>query len=105
MRKSENNMMFLEEGDKFQIEYFKTMPSKKYPDRMMGKILTKKAEEVFTSSAKIVKIIDELMKDTEVNLSEITFEVINAGKFNDKPVLSLRADNERVQLKIIKILF
>lgn len=103
---TDNGMNFLEKGDKFNVEYFKTMPAKKYPDRMVGKILTGDGLEVFTSSAKIIKVIDELRHDDDVtDLSKVTFEVYEAGRFNDRPVLSIKTDTAAIQKKINIILF
>lgn len=103
---TEKDMNFLEEGDVFSVEHFKSMPAKNYPDRMMGKILTVDGVEIFTSAAKIVKILDELTKDDDItDLSRIEFTVIKAGTFNEKPILSLATDNKAVQKKIRIILF
>lgn len=106
MFESEKGLKFLEEGDNFTVEYYKSSPSKNYPDRMMGKILTTEGEEVFTSAAKIVKVLDELTKDDDItDLSKYPFEVIKVGEFNGRPVLSLKADSAVINKKIKRILF
>lgn len=106
MFKSENGMSFLEEGDVFTVDYYKSSPSKNFPDRMIGKILTSEGDEVFTSAAKIVKVLDELNKDDDItDLSKHFFEVVKVGEFNSRAVLSLKSDNPVIQKKIKRILF
>ena len=106
MFKSENGMSFLEEGDVFTVDYYKSSPSKNYPDRMIGKILTTEGEEIFTSAAKIVKVLDELTKDDDISdLSKYALEVVKAGEFNGRAVLSLKSDNPLIKKKIKRILF
>ena len=48
---------FLKVGDKFSVETFKTLPSKKYNDRLNAKILTTTGEVKWTSAANIIKIL------------------------------------------------
>lgn len=106
MFETEKGLMFLEEGDNFTVEYYKSSPSKNYPDRMMGKILTADGVEVFTSAAKIVKVLDELTKDDDItDLSKYPFEVVKVGEFNGRAVLSLQSDSALINKKIKRILF
>ena len=106
MFKSENGMSFLEEGDVFTVDYYKSSPSKNFPDRMIGKILTSEGDEVFTSAAKIVKVLDELTKDDDIaDLAKYALEVVKAGEFNGRAVLYLKSDNPVIQKKIKRILF
>ena len=106
MIKNENGMAVLEAGDVFTVDCYKSAPSKKFPDKMNAKILTNTGDIIFTSAAKIVKVLDELNKDLEIaDLSNYTFEVVKAGEFNGHDILSLKCDNPVIQKKIKKILF
>lgn len=97
---------FLEAGDVFAVEHFKTFPSKFYPDRMNAKILTTDGDIVFTSAAKIIKILNMLSNDPEItDLSKYTFEVVQAGEYKGHPVLSIYSDDKLVREKIQKVFF
>lgn len=91
---------FLKVGDKFAVETFKTLASKKYPDRLNAKILTTAGEIKWTSAANIIKILSAIGESTGD-----VFEVIQTGEFNNRPVLSLRSDNAETQKKIVKATF
>lgn len=91
---------FLVIGDKFTVEEFKTVPSKKYPDRLNAKILCGDGSVKWTSAANIVKILTAVGAGTGDE-----FEVMQSGEFNDKPVLSLKSSNPETQKKIIKATF
>lgn len=104
MKVTENGMNFVEQNDQFTVAGFKTVTTKRFPDRLMGKILTADGEEIFTSAAKIVKVLSELTHKN-VDLTNVTFEVIKAGEYNNNPVLSLKTDNAAVQRQINIILF
>ena len=96
----------LKVGDVFAVDHFKTFPSKFYPDRMNAKILTTDGDIVFTSAAKIIKILNMLSNDPEVtDLSKYTFEVVQAGEYKGHPVLSIYSDDKLVREKIQKIFF
>ena len=104
MFKSENGMSFLEEGDIITVDYYKSSPSKNYPDRMIGKILTTEGEEVSTSAAKIVKVLDELTKDDDItDLSKYALEGVKADESNGRAALSLQSDTLPIQKKITRI--
>lgn len=103
---NENGTAYLEVGDVFAVEYYKSFPSKYYPDRMNAKILTTDGDIVFTSAAKIVKALDVISNDPEItNLSKYTFEVVQVGEFNGHPVLGLKSDNPVIKKKLIKAFF
>lgn len=104
MKVTENGMNFVEQNDHFTVENFKTVTTKRFPDRLMGKILTAEGEEIFTSAAKIVKVLSELTQKN-IDLTNVTFEVIKAGEYNGNAVLSLKTDNAAVQRQINIILF
>lgn len=104
MRTTENGMNFVEQNDQFEVANFKTVTTKRFPDRLMGKILTAEGEEIFTSAAKIVKILSEL-NQKNVDLTNVIFTVIKAGEYNGNAVLSLKTDNAAVQRQINIILF
>lgn len=97
-------MNFVERFDEFTVVNFKTVTSKRFPDRLMGKILTADGEELFTSSAKIVKILSELMQKN-VDLTDVVFEVYQVGEYNGNRVLSIKTDDAVVQRQINIIMF
>ncbi len=97
---------YLEAGDVFAVEHYKSFPSKYYPDRMNAKILTTDGDIVFTSAAKIVKTLDVLANDPDiVDLSKYTFEVVKVSEFNGHPVLSLKCDHPVIKKKLMKAFF
>lgn len=91
---------FLKVGDKFAVETFKTLASKKYPDRLNAKILCTNGDIKWTSAANIIKILSAIGENTGD-----VFEVVQTGEFNKRPVLSLRSDNAETQKKIVKATF
>lgn len=97
---------FLEAGDVFAVEHYKSFPNKFNPNKMQGKILTTDGDIVFTSAAKIVKALDVLFNDPEIpDLSKYTFEVVQVGEFNGFPVLGLKSDNPVIKKKLMKAFF
>lgn len=104
MKTTENGMNFVEQNDKFEVQDFKTVTTKRFPDRLMGKILCEDGAEIFTSAAKIVKILSEL-KAKNVDFTDVIFEVIKVGEYNGNAVLSLKTDNAAVQRQINIIMF
>lgn len=91
---------FLKVGDKFSVETLKTLPSKKYNDRLNAKILTTDGEIKWTSAANIIKILTAFGEG-----SGDVFEVVQNGDYNGRPVLTLRSENPETQKKIIKATF
>ena len=91
---------FLKVGDKFSVETFKTLPSKKYNDRLNAKILTTTGEVKWTSAANIIKILSAFGES-----SGDVFEVVQSGEYNGRPVLTLRSENAETQKKIVKATF
>lgn len=91
---------FLKVGDKFAVETLKTLPSKKYNDRLNAKILTTDGAVKWTRAANIIKILSAFGEG-----SGDVFEVIQTGEYNGRPVLTLRSDNPETQKKIIKATF
>lgn len=104
MKVTENGMNFVEQNDKFEVANFKTMTTRRFPDRLMGKILCEDGAEIFTSAGKIVKILSELTAKN-VDLTNVTFTVIKVGEYNGNAVLSLKTDNAAVQRQINIIMF
>lgn len=96
----------LKVGDVFAVEHFKTFPNKYYPDRMNAKILTTDGDIIFTSAAKIIKILNALSNDRDIiDLSKYTFEVVQSGEYKGYPVLSIYSDNKVIREKIQKVFF
>lgn len=95
-----NNGIKLAIGDQFTVESYKTIPSQKYPNKMYGKILCGDGVIRWTSSAKIIKILNAIGEEPGH-----VFEVYQAGEYNGFPVLSLKGSAPNTQKKIEKIFF
>ena len=96
----------LKVGDVFAVESYKTFPSKYYPDRMNAKILTTDGDIIFTSAAKIIKILNMLSNDRDItDLSKYTFEVVQSGEYKGYPVLSIYSADKMIREKIQKTFF